>query len=133
MGQDLADGVAAGAERGKESVADGAFQGAACEAPVSFHVADFSLNDASAAEVGDQLRCQAAPCAADQHAGPGLGMAAIAAVDDGQIGALVGQDFHLFQGFPQGVAIVGVARKAAHADHEALIQQVSVLTLQPNS
>jgi hypothetical protein len=60
-------------------------------------------------------------------------MAAIAAVDDGQIGALVGQDFHLFQGFPQGVAIVGVARKAAHADHEALIQQVSALTLQPNS
>ena len=60
-------------------------------------------------------------------------MTAIAAVADGEVGALVGQDFHLFQGFPQGVAIVGVARKAAHADHEALIQQVSALTLQPNS
>lgn len=105
VGQDLADVVAAGAERGKEGVADGAFQSAACEASVGFHVADFSFYCASAAEVCDEFWCQASSGAADQNAGPCLSVAAIAAVDDGQIGALVGQDFHLFQRVPQGVAI----------------------------
>ena len=50
-------------------------------------------------------------------------MAAIAAVDDGQIRALVGQDFHLFHRRAEGMTVVGVARKAEHADHEALVQR----------
>ena len=47
----------------------------------------------------------------------------IATVDDGDVWALVGQNGHLFQRLLQGVAVVGVARKAAHADHEALVQR----------
>ena len=39
VGQDLEDVVAAGAERSKEGVADGAFQGAACEASVGLQLA----------------------------------------------------------------------------------------------
>ena len=123
MGQDLADIVSAGAEHGKEGIPDGAFERAARETAIGFHVTDFGLDGAAATEVGDQLWRQAAPCAADQDAGPGLAMAAIAAVDDGEFGSLVGQDFHLFQRRAEGVAVIRVARKAAHADHEALVQR----------
>ena len=48
-------------------------------------------------------------------------MAAIAAVDDGEIGHLVGQDGDLLQRRRQGVAIVGVAGKAAGPDNETLL------------
>ena len=70
------------------------FQGASGEATVGLHVADFSLDGAAAAEVRGQLSWQAAPCAADQDRIP---VRTMAAIDDGQIRALVGQDFHLFQ------------------------------------
>ena len=123
VGQDLADIVSAGAEHGKEGIPDGAFERAARETAVGFHVTNFGLDGAAAAEVGNQLWRQAAPRAADQDSGPVLAMAAIAAVDDGQIRALVGQDFHLFQRRAEGMAVVGIARKAAHADHKALVQR----------
>lgn len=123
MGQDLSDVMAAGANCGKEGVADGVFQRASRQAAVGFHVADFCFDGAAAAEICDQLWCEAAPRAADQDAGPVFIVTAIAAVDDGELGALVGEDFDLLQGFLQGVAIVGVARKAAHADHEAFVQR----------
>lgn len=97
VGQYLADIVSAGAEQGKEGIPDGAFERAARETAVGFHVTDFGLDGAPAAEVCDQLGCQAAPCAADQDAGPVLAMAAIAAVDDGEIGSLVGQNSYRFQ------------------------------------
>ena len=115
--------MSAGVEHGEEGVSDGAFQRASREATVSFHVADFGFYGASAAKVGDQFWCKAASRAADHDAGFHLAMAAIAAVDDGQVGALVGQDFHLFQRVPQGVAIVGVARIATHAENEVLVQR----------
>jgi hypothetical protein len=44
-------------------------------------------------------------------------------VDDGEVGALVGQDGDLFQRGAQGVAVIGVARKTAHADDKALVQR----------
>lgn len=123
VGQDLSDVVSAGAEYGEEGIPDGAPQRASRQAAVGFHVTDFGLDGAAAAKVGDQLWRQAAPGAADQDACPVLAMAAIAAVDDGQIRALVGQDFHLFQCRAEGMAVVGIARKAAHADDEALVQR----------
>ena len=84
---------------------------------------DFGLDGAAAAEVGNQLWSQAAPRAADQDAGLCFAVATVSAVDDGQIRALVGQDFHLFQRRAEGMAVVGIARKAAHTDHEALVQR----------
>ncbi len=123
MGQDLADVVAAGTQDGKEGVADGAFQGAARQAAVGLHVADFGFDGAASAKVRDQPWRQAAAGAADQNAGFVLAMAAVSTVYDGQIGALVGQGCNLFEGLFQGVAVVGIARKAAHADHEALVQR----------
>lgn len=86
-------------------------------------MADLCLDSAAAAKVSDQLRHQAASGAADQDTGSVLTVAAIAAVDDGEVGALVGQDRHLFQCLPQSVAVIGIARKAAHADDEALVQR----------
>jgi len=99
------------------------FRGQRDRRPSVFHVADFRFDGASAAEICDEFRLQAAPRAADQHAGSLLAMAAIAAVDDGEVGAPVGQDLHLFEGFLQGMAVVGIAREAAHADDEALVQR----------
>lgn len=55
VGQDLSDVVAAGAERGKEGVADGAFRRASRQAAVGFHMADFLLDGASAAQICDQF------------------------------------------------------------------------------
>lgn len=86
-------------------------------------MADLCLDSAAAAKVSDQLRHQAASGAANQDTGSVLTVAAIAAVDDGEVGALVGQDRHLFQRLPQSVAVIGIARKAAHADDEALVQR----------
>lgn len=71
MGQDLADVVAAGAEGGKEGIAEGAVQRAARPAAIGFHVADLGLDGAAAAEVRDQPWRQAATGAADHHAGQG--------------------------------------------------------------
>ncbi len=119
VGQDLSDVVAAGAKCGKEGVADGAFQRTSRQAAVGFHVAGLGFVGASAAKVGDQFGGQPAPRAADQDAGC---LKAVTAVNDGQIGALVGQDRDLFEGFLQGVAVVRVAGNAAHADYEALVQ-----------
>ena len=123
MGQDLADVVSAGAEDGEEGVADGASQGASGKSAVGFHVADFGFYGASAAQVGDQFWCEAASRAADHDAGFHLAMAAIAAVDDGQIGALVGQDRHLLQRLAKGVAIVGVAGKADLVNDPIIVTQ----------
>lgn len=97
VGQDLADVVAASAEHGEEGIPDGALQGAARQASIGFHVADLGLDGAAAADVGDQFWCEAPTGSADQDAGSVLAVAAIAAVNDGEVGVLVGQDFHLFQ------------------------------------
>ena len=94
MGEDLADVVAAGAKHGKERVADGAFQGAACQTAVGFHVSDLGFDGAAASEVGNQFWRQAAPGAADEDASRRHAVTAITAVDDGEAGALVGQDLH---------------------------------------
>jgi hypothetical protein len=123
IGEDLADVVATATEHGEEGIADGSLQGTSGEATVGFHVADLCLDGAAAAEVSDQLRRRAAAGAADQATGPVLTVAALAAVDDDEVGALVGQDRHLFQYLPQSVAVIGIARKAAHADDEALVQR----------
>ena len=123
MGEDLSYVVSAGAEDGEEGIPDGAPQRASRQAAIGFHVTDFGLDGAAAAEVGDQLWRQAASGAADQDAGRGHAVAAITSVDDGQIRALVGQDFQLFQRRAEGVAVVGIARKAAHADDETLVQR----------
>ena len=50
-------------------------------------------------------------------------MSAVAAIDDGEVGVLVGQDGHLLQRRAQSVAVIGIARKAAHADHEPFVQR----------
>jgi hypothetical protein len=51
-----------------------------------------------------------------------LAMATIAAVDDGEAGALISQDFHLLQRRGQAMAIAGVASQAARANNESLFQ-----------
>ncbi len=50
-------------------------------------------------------------------------MATIASIDDSQIGTFVGEDLDLSKRFPEGVTVVWIARKAAHTDHEALVQR----------
>ena len=55
-------------------------------------MADSGLDGAAAAQVRDQFRRQAAPRAVYKDAGSVRTIATISTVDDGQIGALVGQD-----------------------------------------
>lgn len=81
---------AAGAKRGKDGIANDAFQRASRQAAVGFHVADLGFDGTSSAEVCDEFWCQPAPRAADQDAGFVFAMAAVAVIDDCQIGALVG-------------------------------------------
>ena len=50
MGEDLADVVTAAAEDGEERIADPAFECAASEASVGFHVADLGLDGAAPSE-----------------------------------------------------------------------------------
>lgn len=97
VGQDLADVVAAAAKYGEEGVADSAFERGSRQAAVGFHVTDFSFDRAAASQIGQQFWCQAAPCTTDQHAGLQHIVASIPAVDDGDVGALVGQDIDLLQ------------------------------------
>ena len=104
VGEDLSDVVAAAAQHRKEGVAGSAFQGAPREAAVGFHVADFGLDSASAAEISDKLGRQSAPGSADQHTGLVHAVAAITTVDDSQVGPVAGQDFHLFQRRGQSMA-----------------------------
>ena len=122
---DLADVVAAGAQDGEQGIPDRVLQEAARQAAVGFHVTDFGLDDAAAAGVGDQCWCQAAMGAADQHSGYVLAVAAIAAVYNGEVGALVGQDLHLLRRRTEDVAVVGMAWKAAHTDNKTLVQRGS--------
>ena len=89
MGKDLADIVAAGAEDGEDRVADAAFQRASGQATVALHVADLRLDGASPPEEPCQERGDAASRAADQDPGGFHAMAAIAAVDHGEIRHLV--------------------------------------------
>lgn len=49
-------------------------------------------------------------------------LAAVSMVDDGHIRALAVQDIDLLESFLQGVAIAGVANKAAHADNKTIVQ-----------
>jgi hypothetical protein len=86
VGQDLADVVAADVQDGEERVADGAFQRASGQATIRLHVADFSLDCASTAQVCGQFWRQAAPGAADQDAGSLNTVAAVSTVDDNESG-----------------------------------------------
>jgi hypothetical protein len=90
---------------------------------IGLHVADLCLNRAAMAQVYDQFWRQATPCAADHDAGGLNTVVAVSAVDDGQIGALIRQYLHLLEGLFQGVAVVRVSGKAAHAGHEAFVQR----------
>ena len=96
VGEDLPDVVTAGAEDRKNGVSGGAFQGASAEAAIGFHMANFRLDGAAAAKIGDELWCQAAPRAADQDTGFGLAVTTVAAIDHREVGALIGEDFDLF-------------------------------------
>ena len=98
MGEDLADIVPAGAEDGEDRVADAAFQRASGQATIAIHVPDLRFDGASPPEEPRQERGDAASCAADQDLGGLHAMAAIAAIDDGEIGHLVGQDRDLLAG-----------------------------------
>ena len=88
MCQDLSDVVAAGAEHEEHGTADGAVQGASRQAAIGLHVANLCLDGASTSQVCDQFWRQAAPCATDPDAGRLNTVAAVSAIDDGQIGAL---------------------------------------------
>lgn len=123
MCQNRSDVVSAGADGGNEGVAYSAFQQASRQAAVDFHVTDLSFYGSSAADVCDEFCGQASSGAADKHSGLCFAVAAIAAVDDGPIGALISKDRHLLQFSLKGMAVLGVARKAAHADHKALVQR----------
>ena len=125
VGEDLADVVAAATEDGEDGIAEGALQGASREAAVGLHMADLGLDGRTTPELAQQIGRKAASCATDQHARCQDAMAAIAAVDHCQRRALAGQDFHLLQRLGQGVAVVRVAGKAAHACDEALVQRGS--------
>lgn len=123
MGQDLTAIVAAGVQDGEDRVAGGAFQGAAGQATIGLHLAALGFDPASPTEVDDLLGGQPSACAADQDTGLAFVMPPVTAIDDGKIGTLVCQVRHLFEGLFQGMAIVGVARRAAHADNEAFVQR----------
>ena len=97
--------MAAAAKYGDEGVAECAFERGSRQAAVSFHVTDFGFDGAATSQIGDQFWRQAAPCAADQHAGLQDAVALIPTVDDGKVGALVGQDLDLLQ--RRGQSVVG--------------------------
>ena len=122
VGQSLSDVVAAAAQHRKERIADGAFQGATCEAAVGFMwpMGSMALRRLRSAI---SLGVQAASRSADQDAGLVDAVATISAVDYGEIGALVSQDLHLLPCRAECMAIIRVAGKAAHADNKALIQR----------
>lgn len=133
MGQDLADIVTAGVQDGEDCVADGAFQRASGQAAIGLHVADLSFDRASPAEVDDLFGSQSSACAADQNTGFAFVMPPVTAINDGEIGALICEDLDLAERFPQRVAVIRIARKAAHADDKPSSSVVATLTLQPNS
>ncbi len=89
--------MTAAAKYGEEGVAECAFERGSRQATISFHVTDFSFDGAATSQSGDQVWCQAAPCAADQHAGLQHTVASIPTVDDGEVRALVGQNLDLLQ------------------------------------
>ncbi len=111
--------MAAGAEDGEERVADGSLQRAARQPPVGLHVADLRLDGAAAAQELGECRREAPAGAADQHAGGLDAVPAVAAVDDGEGRAAIGQHLDLLERLGEGVAVVGVSRQRPHADDEA--------------
>ena len=89
---------------------------------MGFHLAYFGFDGTATPEIVDQLWRQAASCAADEHVSLQCTLTAITTVDDVEVRLLVSQDFDLLQRRGQGVADVGVASEAAHANDEAFIQ-----------
>ncbi len=133
MGEDLAEVVAAGAEDGEERVAGGSLQRTSRQPAVGLHVADLRLDGAAAAQELGERRREPPAGAADQHARGLDAVAAIAAIDDGEGRAAIGQHLDLLESLGEGVAVVGVARQRPHADDEASRVVAATLTLVPNS
>ena len=110
VGEDLADVVSAAAEDGEEGIAEAALERAAIETSVGFHVADLGLDGAAALEEPGQPRRQTAPGSADEHPRALHAMSAVAAVDHGEAGAVIGQGLGLLEGLAEGVLRVPVDR-----------------------
>lgn len=81
-------------------------------------MSDLALDGAASPQQRFQLWRQAAAGAADQDL---RSRYTIAAIHDGQIRDLAGQDRNLPQGFGQCAAIVGISRQGAHARDDALV------------
>ncbi len=86
-------------------------------------MADLDFDRTSSAAVCGEFWRQPAPRAANQESRFVFAMSAVAAIDECQIRELVGQDGDLFERLSEGVAVIGVASKTAHADDEAFVQR----------
>jgi hypothetical protein len=80
------------AETGEESGQEGPEVG---EAALGFHVANLGLDGAATPEELAQSGREAAPCAADEHPRALRAVSAIAAVNHGEAGAVIGQGLDL--------------------------------------
>lgn len=72
------------------------------EASVGSHGADLGLDGAAAAQELGQSGREAAPRAADKHLRAAAAVVAIATIDRGEAGALVGQDLDLLESGGKG-------------------------------
>ena len=129
----LTDFVAAGTEDGEDGIAERALERAARQASVGFHVADLGLDGAAPSEQFCKRRGDPSSGAADQNARGRDPVAAMAAVDNGEARAAVGEDLHLLQRLAQRVAVIGIAGQRPHAEDKALVDGGGDADLLPNS
>ena len=119
LGDHEADVVPGAAHDGMDRIAERALERVSGQAAVHLHVADGGLDGASAPDHGPERAGDAALLARAQDAhAVDLG-AAVALVDDGRGGLVLGEDGDLLDRLVQGVAVVGVAGHGAHAHDEA--------------
>ena len=109
--EDHADVVTPAAEHGEQSVTVGSLQGVSGQSAVVLHVSDHWFDGASSAQQFRDGPGDAAPGAAEEDIHGLDAVAAVTAIDEGHLWALIGQDFHLLQRLVQGVAVIRVARQ----------------------
>ena len=118
MGQDHPDILPTAAQDSMERVTKRAFQGAAGEAAIRFHMADHRLDGTSTPQVAPERWGHPALLPGDVDR-LGLGtVTTIAAIHEGPLRTGVRQDFHLLQCLTQRVPVIGVTRHRAHADNK---------------
>ena len=119
--QDHAEIVSGAAQHGVHGITEGALEPIPTQFAFVFHMADRWLNGAAPMNGFLDRRGNAALLAAapDRHAIDAD--AAIALVDEHRLRFSCSKQAHLLDGFGQRVTVVGMARQAAHTDHQTFL------------